>query len=255
MRIAIAGYGKMGKMIHSLCGKGTEAVSIIDPASDSPSVTSRRLTVRSLEGCDAVIDFSSPDSIMENIAMYAEGSATAVIGTTGWHDRLDEVRRLLQGTSARLLYSANFSLGVAIFLMLAETAGRLIDDIDSYDIAVCEAHHSAKADSPSGTALMAGERILAAVGRKKRILSGNSDGRIAPDQLQISSVRVGSVPGTHSIMIDGPSDTITITHQARDRKGFAEGALQAARWLLGQPAGLYSMDDFAASLIGGGSNA
>ena len=255
MRIAIAGYGKMGKMIRSLCGAGTEAASIIDPASDSSEVTFRRLTAESLEGCDAVIDFSSPDSVMGNIALYTETSATAVIGTTGWHDRLDEVRRMIQGTGTRLLYSANFSLGVAIFLRLAEEAGRLIDGIDSYDIAICETHHSAKADSPSGTALMAGERIIAAVGRKKRILMGNSDGRIAPDQLQIASVRVGSVPGTHSIIIDGLSDTITITHQARDRKGFAEGALQAARWLVGQPAGLYSMDDFAASLIGGGSNA
>ena len=255
MRIAIAGYGKMGRMIHSLCDAGAEAVSIIDPVSDSPSVTHRRLTAESLEGCDAVIDFSSPDSIMENIAMYAETSAAAVIGTTGWHGRLDEVREMIQGTGTRLLYSANFSLGVAIFLKLAEEAGRLIDGIDSYDIAISETHHSAKADSPSGTALMAGQRIIAAVGRKKRILNGNSDGRIAPDQLQIASVRVGSVPGTHSILIDGPSDTITITHQARDRKGFAEGALQAARWLIGQPAGLYSMDDFTAALIGGRSNA
>ncbi len=254
MRIAIIGYGKMGKMVHSMCSEGIEVTAIIDPADTSSSVTGRELTEGIIRSCDAVIDFSSPVSIMKNIDLYISASATAVIGTTGWNDRIDEVRAKMNG-NARILYSANFSIGVSIFLHLAEEAGKLINTIPSYDIAISELHHRAKADSPSGTALMAAERILSVTDRKKSILSGNSTGKIDPEQLQISSIRAGFIPGTHSVIIDGPSDSITITHQARDRRGFASGSIEAALWLLKQPAGLYSMEDFTASLIGGHNNA
>lgn len=252
MRIAIAGYGKMGKMIHSLCTEEIEVTAVVDPTDKSPCVTAPALSGEIIKGCDAVIDFSSPSSVMDNIALYASSSATAVIGTTGWSDRLDEVRELVEKSGARILHSANFSIGVAVFLSLAEEAGRIMNSLPSYDVAITEIHHNAKADSPSGTALMAAQRILATMDRKKEILAGNSEGKIRADQLQVSSLRVGSVPGTHSVFFDSSSDSISITHQARDRRGFASGALQAAAWLVKQPAGLYSMEDFTSSLMTGG---
>ena len=257
MKIAIAGYGKMGRMIHSLINEGgdAEVVSIIDPYSRCEEVTARQLTKESIASADAVIDFSNAQAVMENIRVYADCSATAVIGTTGWLEHLDEVKKLISGTDARILYSGNFSLGVTIFLMLVQEASRLISNIPSYDVAISEIHHSEKADSPSGTALMAAEKVLSCLERKNEILTGNSEGKIRDNQLQITSMRVGRVPGVHTLTIDGPADTITIQHSARNREGFASGALQAALWLMKQDKGLYSMDDFASSLTGGNANA
>ena len=256
MKIAIAGYGKMGKMVH-LLAKGmdnVEVTNIIDPAAGNAEVTAERVTADSIRDADAVIDFSSSQAVMENIRVYARCSATAVIGTTGWLDHLDEVKKLIGGTDARILYSGNFSLGVTLFLMLVQEASRLISNIPSYDVAISEIHHSEKADSPSGTALMAAEKVLSRLERKNEILTGNSEGKIRDNQLQITSMRVGHVPGVHALTIDGPADTITIQHSARNREGFASGALQAALWLMKQDKGLYSMDDFAASLTGGNAD-
>ena len=140
MRIAIAGYGKMGKMIHSLCTEGIEVTAVVDPTDKSPCVTAPALSEEIIKGCDVVIDFSSPSSVMDNIAIYASSSATAVIGTTGWSDRLDKVREMVEKSGARILHSANFSIGVAVFLSLAEEAGRIMNSLPSYDVAITEIH-------------------------------------------------------------------------------------------------------------------
>ena len=154
-------------------------------------------------------------------------------------------------SKARFIYSGNFSIGVQLFLALVSQAGRIINRIDSYDVAVSETHHREKADSPSGTALMTASKLLGAIDRKKGLQIGNPEGRIEKDMISISSSRVGYVPGIHTVTIDGPADTIEITHTARSREGFAEGAVRAARWIAGKPAGIYTMDDFVADLIGG----
>ena len=146
-------------------------------------------------------------------------------------------------------YQTNDPIDDEVFLV--EKAGQLINGIDSYDAAISEVHHRQKADSPSGTALMAAERILATVSRKKGLQIGNPDGRIDPGKLAVSSMRVGSVPGIHTLTIDGAADTITITHTARSREGFAEGAIKAAAWICRQKAGLYTMDDFINDMLGG----
>ena len=132
--------------------------------------------------------------------------------------------------------------------MLVQKAAELIGNIPSYDVAISEIHHNEKTDSPSGTAMMAAEKVLSCLKRKSEILTGNSDGKIKDNQLQVTSMRVGRVPGVHTLTIDGPVS-------ARSREGFAAGALQAAFWLVGQNAGLYSMDDFATSLTGGNADA
>ena len=156
MNIILAGYGKMGSLIHTLINeeKRDKVVGVIDPHSDSDAVTAETVCRESLSGGDAVIDFTSPSTVLDNIKVYAEAGIPAVIGTTGWYDHMDEVRELAERNGARLICSANFSIGVAIFLTLAEQSAKLINEFDSYDVSVHEIHHRMKADAPSGTALM-----------------------------------------------------------------------------------------------------
>ena len=260
MKIALVGYGKMGHMVgKALKTRGHECVCSVDLfAEDATCRTSDHIKMAEAvrnSGAEGIIEFSHPASAVQNIKALLPLRLPLVVGTTGWLDHLDEVKKLIGGTDARILYSGNFSLGVTLFLMLVQEASRLISNIPSYDVAISEIHHSEKADSPSGTALMAAEKVLSRLERKNEILTGNSEGKIRDNQLQITSMRVGHVPGVHALTIDGPADTITIQHSARNREGFASGALQAALWLMKQDKGLYSMDDFATSLTGGNADA
>ena len=251
MRLAIAGYGKMGKMIQSLAiSEGHEICSIIDPFSPDSSVTTKEITEKSVNGADAIIDFTSPESVYGNIEKYASLSLPAVIGTTGWLERLEDAEKLVRANHSKLIFSGNFSIGVALFLEIVRKAGKLIDSVEQYDVAVREVHHRAKKDAPSGTALMTAECLLSEIERKKRI-ERYRDGQIAEDAIGITSERVGYVNGIHTVTIDGPDDTIEITHTARSRQGFASGAIKAAEWLLDQKEGIYTMNDFISSLIGG----
>ena len=252
MRIALIGYGRMGRMLQSLIYESSDTLSaIIDPYVNDEAVTSDTLSDDALGKADVAIDFSSPDSIMKNIAFYTEHSVPAVIGTTGWNEKESGVKEETEEKGGKLIASGNFSIGVSVFLKLAEKAGEIINNIPCYDVSISEAHHRGKADAPSGTALMAAEKLLKTVERKKSLQIGNPDGRITEDRINISSVRVGSVPGIHTVLIDSSADTIEITHTARSREGFAEGALRAARWLISKPAGFYTMDDFVSDLLGG----
>lgn len=251
MRIAIVGYGKMGRMIDSLISAARKHTisAVIDPYSDSDEVTAIALDSNSLASSDVVIDFSSPKTAVENMLFYAENGIPAVIGTTGWYERLPEISEKLE--KGKMIYSGNFSLGVAIFMHLVTEAGKLLNNIPSYDVAISEVHHREKADAPSGTALMAANRLLDTLDRKTGLQIGNAEGKIDKSKINISSMRLGSVPGIHSLMIDGNADTIEIKHTARTREGFAEGAIKAAEWLVEKPSGLYTMDDFISELIGG----
>ena len=249
MKVAIVGYGRMGQMVHSLIeGSGVhEAVSIVDPSSSSGRVTSLSLTDAVLSRADVAIDFSVPSAVRSNVAVYAHTGTPAVIGTTGWGSDLSAI----DASGVRIIHSGNFSIGVALFLSLVSEAARLFDPFDQYDLSVSEIHHRMKADAPSGTALMIADRLLKGLGRKDHLVIGNPDGVIAESGLEVSSMRVGSEPGTHTVTIDGESDTITLTHRARSREGFARGAIRAAEWLLRQDNGIYTMDDFISDMLGG----
>ncbi len=249
MKVAIVGYGRMGQMVHSLIeGSGVhEAVSIVDPSSSSGRVTSLSLTDAVLSRADVAIDFSVPSAVRSNAAVYARTGTPAVIGTTGWGSDLSAI----DASRVRIIHSGNFSIGVALFLSLVSEAARLFDPFDQYDLSVSEIHHRMKADAPSGTALMIADRLLKGLGRKDHLVIGNPDGVIAENGLEVSSMRVGSEPGTHTVTIDGESDTITLTHRARSREGFARGAIRAAEWLLRQDNGIYTMDDFISDMLGG----
>lgn len=240
MRIAISGYGRMGKLIYSMLreeGKH-QITAVIDPFSQNAEITNSRIDELNREVADAVIDFTTPDAVRENVKRYIEIGMPAVIGTTG--ASFDD----LQSPSVPIITSGNFSIGVSLFISLVKKAGELVNTLPSYDAAITEIHHKNKADSPSGTALMAADALISVLERKNEIVAGNPEGKIRDNQLQISSLRVGSVPGEHSLILDSDSDTITITHTARNRNGFASGAIKAAEWIITCPPGFYTMDDF-----------
>ncbi len=173
-----------------------------------------------------------------------------VIGTTGWYDRMDQVAAIVKKTGIGLIWSGNFSLGVNLFFQLVKTAGRVMNRFPQYDAMVHEYHHRRKADSPSGTAQMIGEILLDVLESKSSPVTGSPDRRIEDYEMHISSTRGGSIPGTHRVIFDSDVDTIVLEHCARNRGGFAEGAVLAAEWINGRK-GFYNIDDMMLSMIGG----
>ncbi len=201
---------------------------------------------------EVAIDFTRPDAVLENVRTLAEAGVPIVLGTTGWEGERDTLFELVRANKGRLIWASNFSVGVQTFARIVRSAARLIDHLDRYDVAMHEDHHVRKVDSPSGTALMLGEVLLEEIARKEEIVSDRVDGRIDPSQLHISSRRVGETIGTHSITIDGLADTIELTHRARNRSGFASGALLAAKWLPRQEPGVYRFDDLFEKIVESG---
>jgi 4-hydroxy-tetrahydrodipicolinate reductase len=249
VKIGIAGYGKMGVLIRQRAlACGHEVPVVVDPFSKAPEVTNRELIANSLP-LDVIMDFTKPDVAIENVRRYGELKISAVVGTTGWYNRLDQVKEIVDNSGIGLIWSGNFSLGVNLFFHLVKTAGRAMNRFPQYDVAVHEYHHRNKADSPSGTAEMLGNLIVDSMDRKTVRVSGSLDRQIAENELNISSTRAGSIPGTHQVIFDSEVDTIILEHSARNRTGFADGALLAAEWIAGR-SGLFSIDDLMRSIIG-----
>jgi 4-hydroxy-tetrahydrodipicolinate reductase len=260
MNIAIIGYGKMGKLIESRAlERGHRITGVVEPyAADktSPSGVVIYKTIDeggNLEGADVAIEFTRPDTAVSNIKALAARKIPLVVGTTGWYDRLEEVTQLVKTTGSSLLWASNFSLGVQLFYQIAVFAAKLLDPFPEYDVGGWEAHHNKKADSPSGTAKTLVERVLAVMKRKQQPVWETLNRPPAPGELHYPSLRLGSLPGIHTLLFDSPADTIEIRHTARNREGLASGALVAAEWLRrcsgpGQPAGearqgVFTMDD------------
>ena len=249
MRVAIVGYGRMGREVETIVhARGHEIGRIIDPTLDDGGIQAAAVTPVSLEGCDVAIEFSLPDAVAGNVRAYAQAGCAAVIGTTGWSAWLEEVRGRVEAAGCGVVYGSNFSVGAQVFLRLAAKAGALVRELEEYDIAVHEMHHRGKKDSPSGTALSLAEALLASVPRKRSVETARLDRQPREDELHVSSTRGGSVPGTHTVYLDAPADTIEITHRARTRGGFALGAVRAAEWIIGRK-GLFTVEQFIAELL------
>ncbi|MGB2869860.1 MAG: 4-hydroxy-tetrahydrodipicolinate reductase [Bacteroidota bacterium] len=247
MKLAIIGFGKMGKALASaVTERGAQVCAIIDPVADE--ATAREISREALVECDVALDFSRPDAVLSNIRALSSIGKDIVVGTTGWYDKLEEAREVVKRAGNGMIWSGNFSLGVQIFFQLLEHSAGVIDRFTEYDAGVQEIHHSQKMDSPSGTAGMIGEILLRKISRKKSIVKGNSPATIKPEQLQIVSQRIGSVPGTHTVMFDGPDDSIELKHTARGRQGFASGALAAAEWVRGRK-GFFDIHDLISDLL------
>jgi 4-hydroxy-tetrahydrodipicolinate reductase len=264
MNIALIGFGRMGKMIEAAAReRGHRITVVVDPCCpDMPVSGAVRYTTIAeagrFEGTDLAVEFTRPETAAENITALAERGVPVVTGTTGWYDRLEVVTQAVTVSGSSLLWSSNFSLGVHFFYRIAAFAATLADAVPEYDAGGWEAHHNKKADSPSGTAKILAEKVLARMGRKTRAVFETLNRPPAAEEFHYPSLRVGSAPGTHTLIFDSPADTVEITHTARNREGFARGAVRAAEWLVscpgpGKPAGarrrgIFTMDDVLAGL-------
>ena len=252
MRIAIVGYGRMGRETERLAGgTGHEIVARISRhVADADAAA---LNADIAAAADVAIEFGAAEAVVENARRYAKYGLAAAVGTTGWGDRLDEVRTIVAGGGSGYLHASNFSFGVQLFLRLAARATALLDPFDDYDIAIFERHHRRKADSPSGTALTIADAVLAASSRKQRAATERLDRPTDADELHVASVRGGEEPGTHTLLWDSADDTIELTHRARGRANLAAGALRAAVWLTagGDRRGMYGIDDLIDELLAG----
>ena len=223
-RIAIIGDGQMGRAIESLARQeGWEVVGVIG---EKESNGGKGITRATLRDAEVAVEFSQPAAAVGNVVAALKAGVPVVVGTTGWYDSLPQVANAATESGTAVLWSANFSVGVNLFLQLAQTAGRLLKTSEGFDAHIVETHHTKKKDAPSGTALSIGKAL----------------GEVRGKPVPITSIRVGSVPGTHEIVLDGAFEQITLTHLARDRRVFAEGALRAAGWLIGKK-GVFTMRD------------
>jgi 4-hydroxy-tetrahydrodipicolinate reductase len=206
------------------------AVAALADASDAEVVAmlgrGAAITPESLQHADVAVEFTEPEAAAANVRACVRAGCPVVVGTTGWYDQLPDITDLVASSGCAVLWAANFSLGVHVLSRLVRRAGELFPALSGFDAALLETHHAAKKDAPSGTA-----RML----QKEFARAGAGD---AP----ITSVRVGSVPGTHALILDGTFEQIVISHEARDRRVFAQGALLAARWLVGRR-GVFTLDD------------
>ena len=240
MNLALIGYGKMGKEIELIAReKGLKITKTFTSKNNSGG---SGLTTASLKDVDVCIDFSAPAAAMDNITAAASCGKSIVVGTTGWYDRMDQVKTLVKERKIGFLYATNFSLGMNIFSQIVMDAAHLLEKHPEYDVAISEVHHKGKVDSPSTTALSLGSLIMQTMRRKTELLMETSHREIKPNQLHVTSTRIGSVNGKHAVMFDSESDTIEVIHTARSRRGFALGAVVAAECLKGKK-GFYTMRD------------
>jgi len=254
MNIAIIGYGKMGKMIEQLARTCGHIVSVIvDPLAANTQAglqITKTIADAVFDSVDAAIEFTQPDTAVENIIALAEKKIPTITGTTGWYNQLGEVSKMIKKTNGSMLWASNFSIGVNMFYRIAWYAAQLANNFSEYDAGGFEIHHNKKMDSPSGTAKILAEGVLSRIDRKKRIVYETMNHKPEADEFHFPSLRMGSVPGTHSLFFDSPADTIEITHTARNREGFASGAIRAAQWLTAKKRkGVFTIDDMMKDLF------
>lgn len=226
MRIAIIGYGKMGKTIERLAlQNGDEIILKIDGSNQN------ELKAENLANADVAIEFSNPESAVENIKKCILAGTPIISGTTGWLDHKPEIDELTLQNNGAFLYASNFSIGVNIFFAVNEYLAGMMNSQKQYDIEMEEIHHTEKLDAPSGTGITLAEQIIKNLERKKTWVN---EPAFEESEISLISKRIDKVPGTHSIVYNSPIDEIEIKHTAHSREGFALGAIEAARWIIGQ---------------------
>jgi 4-hydroxy-tetrahydrodipicolinate reductase len=250
MRIAIIGYGSMGREVEkALALRGHTVSARVDPA--QAGADAKALTAEIARASDAAIEFSHADAVLDNARAYVKLGLSVVTGTTGWYARKDELAAVVRESSIGYLYGSNFSIGAHLFFALARAAAELSNPCPEYDLMAYEIHHKRKKDSPSGTALSLARVVTDAHQRKKKVVTERLDRAPSSDELHVASVRGGEEPGTHTLILDSTFDTIEITHRARSRGGFALGAVRAAEWLQGRK-GIFEVNEFITDMLRGG---
>ncbi len=228
MRIALFGYGKMGQMIEQVAIKrGHEIIAKIDENSENIDFSTM----------DVAIDFSMPEAAFGNITKCLHNNVPIISGTTGWLDKYDDALALCNEKKGAFIYASNFSLGVNIFFELNNYLAKMMQNLPEYNVELEEIHHTQKLDAPSGTAITLAEGVIANSNYKQWKLDSASK-----ETLKITSKRIGTVPGTHTVAYESIVDSIEIKHTAHNREGFALGAVTAAEWIIGK-VGVFSMRD------------
>ena len=229
MKIALIGYGAMGKLIRALAEeKGHEIAVVIDDADAGLSAAEMS---QKLARSEVAIDFSSAEAVKRNVAACVMAGVPIVQGTTGWNDQRNDIEQIVLDGNVALVYGANFSTGVNLFYRVAEYAAELFAKFPEYETFIEEQHHSRKLDAPSGTALKLREIVT------KHVQAGD-----------IAATRAGSIPGTHRLGFDGMADQILLEHTARSREGFAAGAILAAEWIVGKK-GFYEFPEIMDEIL------
>jgi 4-hydroxy-tetrahydrodipicolinate reductase len=248
MKIAIIGYGRMGREIKKRAQEhGIEVVSVIDPV--AVGVPFKDITSESLEGADVAIEFTSPEAAVSNIEKAAKLGVNMVVGTTGWTGDVKKVRKIVEDSGIGFIYAPNFSVGVNVFYEVVKHASILFDKLEDYDVLCHEWHHKGKVDSPSGTARKIAQTVLSEMKRKDLTVYQCLNRKRESGELHVSSTRGGWVPGTHEVVFDSEFDSIELVHRARNRDGLAAGALKAAGWIEGKK-GFYEFADFLQETLG-----
>jgi 4-hydroxy-tetrahydrodipicolinate reductase len=231
--VALIGMGKMGRALAALAPeRGFRVVAELDPSHPGYGGVTRD----ALCGAQVAIEFTMPDAAPDNARACAAAGCPIVVGTTGWYDELPTVAAEIERAGGAMLTAPNFSVGVAVFDRVVAEASRLFAQLPGFDAHLVETHHAAKKDAPSGTAGSLAKTASAALGR----------------QIPVTSIRTGHVPGTHEVVFDAPFEQVRLVHEARDRRVFAEGALVAARWLVGRR-GVFTMADVLSAGAAGAS--
>ena len=234
MKIALIGYGKMGKTIEKLAvERGHEIVLKFDVNNFD------KFTTSNIRKADVAIEFTRPESAFDNLKKCIEAGVPVVSGTTGWLDKKTEIDQLCQTQGSALFYASNYSVGVNIFFALNKYLAKMMSNRPDYHIETEEIHHTQKLDAPSGTSITLAEGIIDNITTKK---SWVNEAFAEKDQVSIVSKRIENVPGTHTIRYESGVDKIEITHTAHSRTGFATGALDAAEWIVGKK-GVFGMSD------------
>ncbi len=234
MKIALIGYGKMGKAIETIAlSKGYEIALKIDIQNN------KDFTEAALQKVDVAIEFTGPHSAFENVKKCIEWGVPVVSGSTGWLDQWDIIKNLCASKNGTLIYSSNYSIGVNLFFELNKQLAQLMEPYNNYDVSMTEIHHTEKKDAPSGTAISLAEQILTNIGRKNKWVNEAS---INKNELTIKSERIDPAPGTHIIKYSSDIDDIEIIHTAHTRIGFASGAVLAVEYAF-EKKGIFTMKD------------
>lgn len=245
MKLALAGYGKMGHEVEAVAkARGHEIVGTYD--------VDRMLSPESLktQAPDAVIDFTQPDTVVTNVRVCTKAKVPMVIGTTGWDADMPKVKKMIEDAGIGCIIGSNFSIGVNLFLKIVASASRLLS-VAEYDVYITEAHHRTKKDYPSGTALRISEAVLSGFTSKTKVISQLKQGEApSPESILISSIRAGAITGTHTVGFDSEEDSIELTHRAKSRRGFALGAVHAAEWIKDKK-GFYRFEEHITEILGG----
>lgn len=244
MKIALIGYGRMGRMVEEVAKSRGLKISCIIDVNDTEKFSSQEF-----RNSDVAIQFSVPSAAVEGILSCFAANVPVVVGTTGWDDSLPEIKAMCEKGKGTLLYASNFSIGMNIFMAMNRYVTNIMNAFDSYSPSLTEVHHVHKLDHPSGTAITLANELTAVSTRFKKWVEKELGEKPEEDVLPVYHRREGEVPGIHTVAWESEVDSIIMTHDAKNRLGFARGAVSAAQWLAGRK-GFYSIGDFLSDLTG-----